>query len=570
MMKESNYDIAKARADAIEEHIIEVLQSGKSFRVEAGAGSGKTFSLHKVVEWIDAHKAKEYARRGQQVACITYTNAAVDVITSRIASDSSIIPSTIHNFVWENIRSFKSSLVVAVNELEMIPEDHDAEEVKGVVYDLGLRYVDENGILHLFHDDIIKLFVWFLDKKKFRMILSDRYPLILIDEYQDSSKRIIDKFLEFFVEKEIGPQFGFFGDAWQTIYSSNGACGLINSNKLVEIKKESNFRSQKVIVDVLNKIRPDLPQITACDENDGEVIVITTNDYTGVRVTKGYFKDELPSDVLSSYVNAVYERLEQSGWESNNKILMITHKLLARQQSYQSVLDVLGDHFRDQDDDHYVFFRDRLEPLFAALSNNDAKAIYDVLGMARHPIETKSQKKQWRELRTLLAAAREKTIYDVLRVAIDSRLIPIPPILEKYIKQYDADENPDYHKSKLKVFYDISYKEIIHAIDFFKDDGLYSTDHGVKGEEYDNVLLVMGRGWNLYKFEDILYKDESNLQGKELDAYIRNRNLFYVCCSRPKRRLALLITVPIDTHFKQYLELIFGSENIVPYTSFIK
>jgi len=51
---------------------------------------------------------------------------------------------------------------------------------------------------------------------------------------------------------------------------------------------------------------------------------------------------------------------------------------------------------------------------------------------------------------------------------------------------------------------------------------VYSTDHGVKGEEYENVLFVMGRGWNLCKFEDSLYKDEKSLQGKELATYIRN------------------------------------------------
>ena len=94
-------------------------------------------------------------------------------------------------------------------------------------------------------------------------------------------------------------------------------------------------------------------------------------------------------------------------------------------------------------------------------------------------------------------------------------------------------------------------------------------DHGVKGEEYDNVLFVMGRGWNLYKFEDTLYKDENTLHGKELEAYTRNRNLFYVCCSRPRKRLAILITVEINTQFEEYLQNIFGADNIVPYNEFM-
>ena len=99
---------------------------------------------------------------------------------------------------------------------------------------------------------------------------------------------------------------------------------------------------------------------------------------------------------------------------------------------------------------------------------------------------------------------------------------------------------------------------------------MYSTDHGVKGEEYDNVLLVMGRGWNLYKFEDILWKEESQLAGNDLKAYIRNRNLFYVCCSRPRKRLAILITVPISDQFRNYLNRVFGTQNVMEYTRFIK
>ena len=48
--KDTNYDIAKAEADKVEAQIIAALQEGLSFRVEAGAGSGKTYSLNKVIE----------------------------------------------------------------------------------------------------------------------------------------------------------------------------------------------------------------------------------------------------------------------------------------------------------------------------------------------------------------------------------------------------------------------------------------------------------------------------------------------------------------------------------------
>ena len=52
-MSDGNYKKAVEEADKIEENIISVLASGKNFRVEAGAGSGKTYSLLRVIEWLE-------------------------------------------------------------------------------------------------------------------------------------------------------------------------------------------------------------------------------------------------------------------------------------------------------------------------------------------------------------------------------------------------------------------------------------------------------------------------------------------------------------------------------------
>lgn len=572
----TNREKAEARANKIDEAIIETIQSGQSFRVEAGAGAGKTYSLKKVVDWLDQEKKTTFKKNGQNVACITYTNAAVDVISKRQSASSFIKPSTIHTFAWDMIRQFQSTLVSFVKELQLLPKKTDGSgelidgsDIKRVSYMLGVRYIDE-GTLFLFHSDVIDLFVKLLDNVKFRRILSKRYPIILIDEYQDSFRVIMDQFLKYFIDEGVGPQFGLFGDSWQTIYASQGACGLVENDKIVVINKEVNFRSQEIIVNALNQIRPDSPQISSSDDKDGKIIIITTNEYDSCRLQKGYYKGELEDVVLFTCIDNVIEKLEHM-WIGKTKKLMLTHKMLAKQQGYAGILDLLGDHFKNRDDEHFLFFQNKVEPVFEALLGNDSKKLFDVLGVERRPILSRRNKRQWREFKDKLLKARQETIGTVLTTVVESRLIGIPPKIEYWMNEAKkVGEDQLYNGKHINDFYDLQYSEMLNAIGFFKPEADFSTAHGVKGEQYDNVFLVIGRGWNDYKFDEQLYLDPSALDEKDRKTYIRNRNLFYVCCSRPKKNLAILITVPINQQFREYLERVFGTENITSYSDFVE
>lgn len=88
----TNRERAETRAKEIDRLIIDTVKSGRSFRVEAGAGAGKTYSLERVIEWLDRERKAAYKVSGQHVACITYTNAAVDVIKDRLTENSFIKP----------------------------------------------------------------------------------------------------------------------------------------------------------------------------------------------------------------------------------------------------------------------------------------------------------------------------------------------------------------------------------------------------------------------------------------------------------------------------------------------
>lgn len=569
----ANYDLAKAEADKVDEQIVETLKSGRSFRVEAGAGSGKTYSLNRAIEWIQANKWSDYSRKKQNVVCITYTNAAVDVIAERLAKDSFILPSTIHSFAWNAIKQYQSVLIDAVTtNPDFLTDEGDFNKVTEVAYALGHRY-KENGIQYLYHDDVLKLFCLLLDNAKFRRVFADKYPLILIDEYQDSYKPIIDRFVDYFIAKGIGPQFGFFGDAWQTIYQSNKACGAIEHDNIDVIKKSSNFRSAPRIVQLLNDIRPDLPQKSAIDGFDGEVVVITCEDYNGARRTDRNFKGELPPEVLKSRLDEIEAKIKQDTPNDESlKILMITHKVLATQQGYEQLLDVLGDGLRNKEDPFLLFFMNTVEPIYKALCTSNTQLLFDTLDIKRYPITKKSEKAKWQEFRKQLAEARTQKAIDVLELVHQTDLIPMPPNLDGYYRLYhDAPEAMYIAEVTIRSFLELEYSQFLAAIDFLYPEAVFSTEHGVKGEEYDNVVFVVSKGWNQYQFETYapMITGKASVPSGKQAAFERNRNLFYVCCSRPKKRLFFFVSVPVDPTFKAFLVKLVGAQNYYTYSQYL-
>ena len=559
----NNYSKAVEYANKVDEDIISVLASGRSFRVEAGAGSGKTYSLLKVIDWLEKNKWSSFKKNNQQVACLTYTNTAVDVIANRLKTNSFIIPCTIHSFAWDAIKQYQKFLI---NHIKSISEFQvENTEIKEIQYNLGHRYI-EDGILYLYHHDVINLFVRMLDEVKFRRIFASKYHLILIDEYKYSFKIIIDKFKDYFISSGKSPQFGFFGDSWQTIYQSNNPCGIIENTNIVEIRKTSNFRSAPNIVNLLNKIRPDLTQISAIDGRLGEVVVVHNNDFTGKRRLEKNFKDDLPIDELRKRINTLENIFCTSG---TSKILMITHKILSEQQGYEDILKSVDDKFKEKDEDILLFVAEIAEPLYKALDKKDMKLLFHILGIKHFPINKKSEKQQWLDLYSNLSVVRNEKIIDVISCIVESKLVPIPNKIQTYYKVYKENNDIAYLKTTLKAYLNIKYSQFIAAVDFFLPEAQYSTNHGVKGEEYDNVIFIVGKGWNNYQFDKYMPMSNSKISPENMEAYIRNRNLFYVCCSRPKNKLLIFVSLKIERSFEEYLTQLVGKENYYSFTEYI-
>lgn len=568
-MMNEKYKKAKELADKIDNHIIEIFKNGCNFKVEAGAGSGKTYSLMKVLSFIKENYTTDYLKKGQKIACITYTNAAVNVIKERLEDESFIVPCTIHSFAWDVIKKYQKEIINFTIENNMLSKDFDKEKdtIKKVVYDLGVKYYDD-GTLHLFHDDVIKLFSHMLDFNKFRIMFASQYPIIFIDEYQDSNKDITTKFIKYFINEKTTPsiQFGFFGDSWQTIYKNNNAIGTIDNDNIININKVVNFRSCPEIIQCLNKIRPDLKQESPFEEGDGIAKVVHCNDYNGARRNDRNFIGDLPVEEIRKRLNNIIKTFDDG---SHLKVLMLTHKILASQQDYSNIYESFGSGFKDGDDKLINYIANVLEPIINSLSKNDVKGLYDALGASRPPITSQKHKLMWKKLNDKIQANKDSTLLEILEIIYESKIVPMPDdVVNIYENMINNPEDNYNDKVSYEHIANIKYLEFERAVSFLKPDSFFSTDHGVKGEEYDDVIFVIGKGWNLYDFESVLVMDETT-RNQKLDTYERNRNLFYVGCSRPRKKLILLITCELNDDFYNYLADIFGKTNIVAYNEYI-
>lgn len=118
--------------------------------------------------------------------------------------------------------------------------------------------------------------------------------------------------------------------------------------------------------------------------------------------------------------------------------------------------------------------------------------------------------------------------------------------------------------TQLRKLRAVRYTELM-ALDRFIDGHTpFATKHGVKGAEFENVIVVLGRGWNKYNFVEMLEWVDADPPADRLDRFENNRNLFYVACSRPKVRLALLFTQLLSPNALGKLTEWFGAENVVP------
>ena len=566
---------AETAAQKALDQMFQCIQERRNFRLEAGAGAGKTYSLVKALQHIIAEEGPQLIRRHQKVACITYTNVATDEVIKRTDGHPAIHASTIHSFCWELCKNFQSFLrqeVLNVAKLNEKIEEAGGIGEQRVGYELGYRRVDDTEIL-LHHDDVLKIMVALLEYPKFQRILTARFPVLFIDEYQDTNAELAKSLIRNFVEPKKGPLIGLFGDSWQRIYRTGA--GTIEHDNLQPIGKEANFRSVPDIVAALNQIRPELPQQVSDPSATGSAKVYHSNNFAGQRQAGGHWKNDLPLDDAHTYLTALRESLEISGWDfspQKTKILMLTHKVLAAEQNYQQILDTFefNDSLIRKEDPHIAFFVDTIEPACSAFTAGKFGQMFSVIGRRMEHLANVEDKRGWAQDMQRLVDIRETgSIGDVIDLLKETRRPRLPDAVLRIEKQLAEAEREAIDESrtlrqieKLRL---LPYSELISLAEFINDHTPFSTKHGVKGAEFENVLVVLGRGWNLYNWNQFLEWTQNGCPDDKKDSYERNRNLFYVCCSRPRTNLVLLFTQELSPVALNTLGVWFGAENVAAF-----
>ncbi len=121
---------AEVAAQKALEQMFQCIQERRNFRLEAGAGAGKTYSLVKALQRIIDNDGTELIRRHQKVACITYTNVATEEVTKRTDGHPAVQASTIHSFCWELCKNFQAALRQEVLNIPRLAEKID--EARGL------------------------------------------------------------------------------------------------------------------------------------------------------------------------------------------------------------------------------------------------------------------------------------------------------------------------------------------------------------------------------------------------------------------------------------------------------
>ncbi|WP_312322467.1 UvrD-helicase domain-containing protein [Soonwooa sp.] len=576
--------------------------SPQSFFLFAGAGSGKTRTLVNVLARFKVEFGQEYKLRNKRIAIITYTNAAANEITHRLEYSSIFNVSTIHSFCWELIKSFtpdikkwiKNNLIVEIAELEEQQSKSkdlnnktsigrakkiesknkrllSLETIQKFIYNPNGDNLTKDS---LNHTEVISIAASFIKSKDlFKQILINKYPVILIDESQDTKKDLIDALFELQSQYEDRLSLGLFGDTMQRIYSDGKEnLGIALPEKWVKPAKKMNHRSKSRIIDLINKIREDIdgqeqfPRL----ENTGGIV-----RFFAISRSKDKFETE---EQIRQRMKETTKDDKWSGDDSEVMTLTLEHHMAASRMGFSNffaplyAVDRLKTGLLDGSSSSVNLFTKVVLPLYKAHFNKNKFEIANIVKQYSHLIDKQNLQNDTNKLK-LLHNTNDKVnellslwnednnpiLIEVLKKIQETNLFKIPSVLKVVLKRVDIesdieiDDDGAIDDDEVLTGWEESLKanfsEIIKYNEYINEESKFGTHQGVKGLEFERVMVIIddeeSKGFmfsydKLFGLKPLTTNDKKNIdEGKET-GIDRTMRLFYVACSRAKESLAIV------------------------------
>lgn len=580
------------------------LSAPKSFFLFAGAGSGKTRSLITALQHIQKTSSDRLRAKGQRIAVITYTNAASEEIKRRLLFDPMIDVRTIHSFAWSLIDGLNHDIrewlrVALVDDLATLRADEakgrkgtkasatrlssiasktkrlqNLPEVKKFVYS---PTGDNRGRDSLNHSEVLQLTAAFLNQKPaMQSILVGRYPVLLIDESQDTNKHLIDAL--FAVQAAQGKIFtlGLLGDMMQRIYN-DGKEGLekgLPEGWATPVKR-LNHRCPKRVVSLINKVR------SAVDKQHQEPRADAIEGLVRLYIVPGDEPKKGAAEVAIAADMAKITADPQWSVPAEVKTLTLEHRMAATRMGFVEIFSPLYDYkgwstsFLAGSLPATRFFSEEVLPLLEAKKAGDRFAVARIM-KALSPLMTAAALKQAadkqqhlasvnaaiEELMGLWADNADPSLLQVLRKVANSNLLEIPDTLRANASEAmkvavaDGEDDDEVNLQSeralaIEAFLTAPFSQVQPLAQYLGGDAPFDTHQGVKGLEFDRVMVVMddidAKGF-LFKYEDIFggkAAGDKTLEG--------TKRLFYVTCSRAKKSLALVAYTKDPQRIRSYV-----------------
>ncbi|MDR2884121.1 MAG: ATP-dependent helicase [Deferribacteraceae bacterium] len=540
------------------------LDNPKSFFLFAGAGSGKTRSLKNALEHIKETIGDTLLLLGKRVAVITFTNAAANEIKGRIQHNPLFAISTIHSFAWELIKGFDIDIKewLRVKLTSDIEEKEDELErkrlnprtkqttidnltdsiakkrqrlevldtIKHFNYDPTPSAVNSNKD-SLSHSEVLGICASFLKEKSLMAkILIQRFPILLIDESQDTNKDLMEAFL--FTQQSHSSSFslGLLGDTKQRIYGGGkddlgATCIALN---FLTPSKPINHRSGSRIIELANKIGSlidDTPTQTAVDTNGTGVIRLFI---VPTKVNKAVAEQQIKEKMAEITGDTLWKK---DMWENEEgATLVLEHRMAAIRLEYVEMWDSLKDlkefdSIKDGSSADINWFANFIMPL---VQTENPFEIAKITKKNNKDLFKKADKERLEKIKNNVNKIRESyannpdiTFEAIVKIVREGGIFEIP-------RKYNEESE------RFASFFATKFSQIIPYSKYVNETSDFRTHHGVKGLQFDRVMAIVDNesNWNTYNHAQLF------LNGSANDSTLR---LLYVICTRAKKSLAIVL-----------------------------